>query len=388
MRPLRNKLALAVLIVVFIGLAPGEALQEGWVVERVEQGTKPALTLDASGRPVIAHMLERRGGFVKAATRGQNGWSSALVAEGYFYGPLDVATDPEGRIHIVYHDHQAPNFNPNVGDLAHAVRQDASWAVEPLANRGHDGWDARLVFDANGALHASAVDPLDFNGRGVEYYLLTPDGALVVEAVGSAPQTYRFATAIALGPDGEPRISYFDLNASRLRLATRAGPGDWTLETVDDAAGTGAFSSLKIDPKGGLHLSYFESDGGPAFADAGRIKYAFRPNPDAPWRIEVIDRLDQVFSGFTGARNLTSLALDSAGNPWVAYSDESVLKLARFDGQNWQIQTVVEAGERPLGQLVSLVLDADDRPHLSYHEVTNKDPLDGIVFYATPAEMP
>jgi len=388
LQTLRKTLSLAMLLVVFIGLNPGQALQEGWLIEGVERGTKPALTLDTSGNPVIAHMLERRGGFVKAATRGERGWTSALVAEGYFYGPLDVATDPEGRIHVIYHDHQAPNFNPNIGDLAHAVRQDAGWTVEPLANRGHDGWDGRLVFDANGALHASAVDPLDFNGRGVEYYLLTPEGELVVEAVGSEPQTYRFATAIAFGPDGAPRISYFDLNASRLVLATRAGPDDWTLETVDDAAGTGAFSSLKIDREGGVHISYFESDGGPAFADAGRIKYAFRPNPDTPWQIEVIDTLDQVFSGFAGARNITSLALDSDGNPWVAYSDESVLKLARFDGQDWRIQTVVEAGERPLGQLVSLVLDAHDRPHLTYHEVTNKDPLDGVVFYATPTEMP
>ena len=86
--------------------------------------------------------------------------------------------------------------------------------------------------------------------------------------------------------------------------------------------------------------------------------------------------------GQTGARNITSLALDSNGNPWIAYSDERALNLAVWDGAQWQTQTVVEAGRRPLGQLVSLKIDSQDQPHIAYFEVTNSAPLEGAVKYA------
>jgi hypothetical protein len=42
----------------------------------------------------------------------------------------------------------------------------------------------------------------------------------------------------------------------------------------------------------------------------------------------------------------------------------------------------VEAG-LPLGQLVSLAIDGDDRPHIAIYEVTQTQPLDGLVSYIT-----
>ncbi len=86
--------------------------------------------------------------------------------------------------------------------------------------------------------------------------------------------------------------------------------------------------------------------------------------------------------GFVGARNITSLALDGEGNPWIAYSDEKRLNLAVWDGSDWKIDSVVDAGSKTLGQLVSLKLDSQGRPHIAYFEVSSKGPLSGTVKYA------
>ena len=88
-----------------------------------------------------------------------------------------------------------------------------------------------------------------------------------------------------------------------------------------------------------------------------------------------------MFTGFTGARNITSLALDSQGRPWLAFSDEPVVRIARKVADGWELETVLESDPdtAPLGQIVSLKLDADDRPHLAYSVISDKNELDGVV---------
>ena len=378
-----------VLIIGFAALNTGRAEEKsaalGWNIERVDRGTKPALALDSNGTPTVVYMLERTEGYVKAAVRNDTGWEISTIAQGYFYGPPDVAIDRNDVPHVSYHDHQAKMFDPAKGDAVHAFTRDGQWVANTLAHPGHDGWDNRIVVDADNGVHISAIDPLDFGGKGVEYYFVDNAGAPTVESVGSGPLSYKYATSIALNPSGQPSISYYDQRETSLRLATRLGPDDWRIETVDDAGQTGLFSSMVIDPNGGTHISYFEKTGtAPGFYTLGNVKYAFRSSPDASWQITEVDALDKVVTGFSGARNLTSLALDSQGRPWIAYTDESVLRLATFDGSTWQTQTVAQSGKERFGQIVSLKLDALDAPHLAYATVSSKQPLDGLILYATP----
>ena len=136
-----------------------------------------------------------------------------------------------------------------------------------------------------------------------------------------------------------------------------------------------------IDADGRFHISYFEKKS----ESAGVVKYATRADADSSWEIREIDVLDRLVFGFVGARNITSIAVDSKGNPWVAYSDEKRVSIAVWDGSDWDIDTVVDAGDRTLGQLVVMKLDSDDEPHLTYFEVTSKGPLNGKVMYARGA---
>ncbi len=103
-----------------------------------------------------------------------------------------------------------------------------------------------------------------------------------------------------------------------------------------------------------------------------------------------MDSLTQLFFGFEGAREITSIKIDGDGNSWIAYVDEVNLKLAVWDGSAWQIDLISTAQDRnkAFGQLVSLELDGDDVPHIATFEITDIGPLQGNILYfrgtATP----
>jgi hypothetical protein len=69
----------------------------------------------------------------------------------------------------------------------------------------------------------------------------------------------------------------------------------------------------------------------------------------------------------------TSLALDSADNPYISYYDytNSDLKVARWTGSAWTIQTVDSAGD--VGEYTAIALDSAGNPHISYYDTSNQD---------------
>ena len=77
---------------------------------------------------------------------------------------------------------------------------------------------------------------------------------------------------------------------------------------------------------GFVHISYYERTGD----TTGIVKHAYRADPAAEWQVTTVDELDAVATGFTGARNITSIDIDSGSAPWIVYSDESVMKLAQL----------------------------------------------------------
>jgi len=343
----------------------------------LDEGTKPSIALKSDGTPYVAYMLEAMPGFVKNAIRNGSGWDISTIQQGYFYGPLDIAMGPDDVAHITYHDHQENQFRPTKGDAVVAVESAGGWDIETIFDSGHDGWDARITVADDGSVHISAIDPEEFNGRGVEYYVRDDSGKWNVESIGSGSLTYKYATSIAVDPDGVPHLAFFDQKSNDLALATRGDAG-WVIDSVDEEGDTGLFSSLVIDADGRFHISYFEKKS----ESSGVVKYATRADAESPWETREIDSLDKLAFGFIGARNITSVAVDSEGKPWVAYSDEKKLRIAVWNGSDWDIDTVVDAGDKTLGQLVVMKLDSNDEPHLTYFEVTSTRPLNGKIMYA------
>ncbi len=136
----------------------------------------------------------------------------------------------------------------------------------------------------------------------------------------------------------------------------------------------GKYSSLAYDADGRPAATFFRQTGG----TEGEIVFAVRGEDG--WTLETIGGLDAFSEG--NARRNSSLAFDSKGRAHVAFSDTGGVRHGVRGDSDWEILQIVEAG-LPLGQLVSLLLDADDRPHLGIYEVTQNQPLDGRVAYIT-----
>jgi hypothetical protein len=97
------------------------------------------------------------------------------------------------------------------------------------------------------------------------------------------------------------------------------------------------------------------------------------------------DKLEDVFTGFLGARKTSSVVIDADDNPIVAYSDEKLVKLAWWDGSHWKMETVLEAqAGTPFGQQVSMGVDAEGVLHLTFADVTSKarPGVKGSIMYA------
>jgi hypothetical protein len=350
-----------------------------WLVDDVGKGTKPAIAIAPDGTPNIAFMFEAiSGGFVKAGTRVGGAWDISTVAEGYYYGPLDIDVGPDGTAQVAWHDHQSGSFNPSLGDIELAVKTASGWSFKTLAHRGHDGWDTRLIIDDKGVVHAAGIDPQEFGGGGVEYYRLDTNGDLTVEGVGSGPLTYKFAVSVDVDSAGTPYVTYYNQDSNDLILASKSG-GDWTLETVDADGDAGQFAELVIDDSDRLHISYATQTG----SGEAVVKYATRGSGESDWTITEVDTLSNIVYGQEGARELTSIKIDSTGNPWIAYTDEVNLKLAVWDGGAFRTETISTSDDRgtDFGQLVSLGLDADDVAHIVIFEVTGNRPLSGNILY-------
>ncbi len=349
-----------------------------WLVEEVGKGTKPAIAIAPDGTPHIAFMFESLDGFVKAGARVDGVWDITTVADGYYYGPLDIAVGPDGVAQVAWHDHQANSFQQNLGDIELGIKTADGWTRKTLGDGGHDGWDTRMIIDDNGIVHAAGIDPMEFGGNGVEYYRVDTNGDVTVEDVGSGPLTYKFAVSVDVDSAGTAYVTYYDQNSNDLILAKR-GETSWSRETVDAEGNAGQFAELVIDDGDRIHISYVTQTG----SDEAVVKYATRGAGESGWTITDIDTLSNIFYGFEGAREITAISIDSAGNPWIAYTDEMNLRLAVWGGSAFRTETISTSQDRGavFGQLVSLGLDADDVAHIATFEVTATGPLNGNVLY-------
>ena len=360
-----------------------------WRIEEVDRGgLKPALALANDGTPHVAYMLENDiGGWVKHARRDPTSagrWNISFVAEGYFYGPLDIDMTPSDKPVIVYHDHQdTEQVLLELGEVIYASQnEDQTWRLNILKDPGHDGWDSRSVIDGDGVGYVVAVDPKRFFGSGIEFYRVEPDGSYVVEQIGSGPQDYKYAVDIALDSVKTPYITYYDQTENDLALAVRKDTG-WEITSVDTEGETGLFSSLLIDPNDRIHISFLRRHSD----SSGTVMYATKGKDDSEWTFSKVDDLENLFlSGASwGARNVTSLALGPDGNPIIAYGDRARVSVAVWNGTAWQsdtIDTSTDLRNQPLGHLVSLKTDRTGRPHLVWWELTSFIPTKGIIKYA------
>jgi len=162
----------------------------------------------------------------------------------------------------------------------------------------------------------------------------------------------------------------------------------WDIQIVDeDASGIGyGFCPIVVDSDDNPHIAYrghpyarYASWNGSGWNIQQLATYAFThdlaldangnpritlQNSYATWNGTGWD--SQTFTSDGGV--FSSLALDSSGNPHVAYITGDKLKYASQNGSNWTIQTVTVDSNLPgINMHLSLALDSNDTPYIMYY---------------------
>jgi hypothetical protein len=134
-------------------------------------------------------------------------------------------------------------------------------------------------------------------------------------------------------------------------------------ETVDAPGNVGEHSSIAVDSQGNPHIAYQDRTN-------SDLKYARKSG--GVWAVEVVDS-----DGFLGA--YASLALDSQDNPHVSYERQGNPDRLTYAHKSAGVWTIEEALN---GNLLntSLALDSQGNPHIGYKTYVNI--ADGDLKYA------
>lgn len=246
----------------------------------------------------------------------------------------------------------------------------AGWAVEEVGLGVKPSFD----FDASGRIHLMAMTE---TGNGHVWHLQA-DGI-------TGPWTSTtVATGYFYGPgdlhvdtSGTAHLAWHDHDAQNPGHGAVDPAGIVTLYPIDTPAShDGWDNSLAIGPQGQLHqASVFPS----AFGALDSLQYGVFDGAD--WTYE---RNVPGSGSFMYGLN-TSIAVDTSGNPHIAYCGSTDwttpgdLMYATRSGDTWAISAVTTGGIR--GRFPSLALDHWDRPHVAWLDIDSSDTSHAFVRY-------
>jgi parallel beta-helix repeat protein len=324
-----------------------------WFTQLVDSegdvGRHSSLALEKNGYPHICY-FDWTNKDLKYAKWTGSAWDIiTLDSPGYVGNYNSMALDTNDNPHIGY-------FHIPDG-LKYAKWDGSTWNIEIVEN--FPGGYISMALDSQDYPHIS-YSPGGYGNYTIKYAKWTGSSWEIETVVDFEKGGY---TSIALDSNDNPVISYIGWTLSlnnNLKLAKWTG-SSWVYDTVDYVDDVGHYNSLVLDSNDYPHISYCDNTN-------DNVKYAKWTG--SSWSIEIIDSIED-YDGFT------SLALDSNDNAHICYFDNDYfdLKYARWTGSSWSIETVERIGKLELyaSLWLSIKLDKNENPHISYYNGTNKD---------------
>jgi hypothetical protein len=312
-------------------------------------GLYTSIVLDESNPRITFY--EANTGYLKLIALNNGVWTLQNVDRAGDVGCFSsMALDKDGRPHIAYYDEL-------LMQLKFAYYNGSSWQLTYVDEQSQAGLYASL------ALHPvsghARISYYDIGKKSLKY--ASWNGSNWTTQVVDAGPEAGMHSALALDPTGQPRITYCRgkgcstgnvQDIIELKVAVFNG-SSWDIRSVT-GGGTGLFSDIAVDKNGAIHISTYD-------AAAKVLKYVKGTPDGSSWNIQVADSAPKV--GL-----YTSITLDSASNPHIAYLDDSLdsLRYAYWNGA-WQTMLVDKAS--PVGWYPSIDLDTNDSPHISYYDI-------------------
>ncbi len=273
----------------------------------------------------------------------------------------------------------AAEDEPEVAEPALSETLGDAGVPDPLSFTLAAGWQATFVDEG--------IKPdiaLDASGSpGVAYMREALDGWIRFASATDGWQVETVAGGYFYGPIGlafdpgaGPHIvwhdhqdSSFDLDKGDLAYGVREGSA-WAVESAADAGYDGWDSTISIGSDGVVRAAGVEPV---QFGLANGVEYYERR--DGVWTVQPIG------SGPIPYEFNVSLALDGDGFPALTYFEASDgdLVFASFDGSEWNMELV--ASEGTVGMFSSLAFDAEGQPHISFFETV--EATAGVIHYAS-----
>ncbi len=184
-------------------------------------------------------------------------------------------------------------------------------------------------------------------------------GPFTFETLDGTPNDAGAFSSLAVDAAGNLHVAYVEQASGALRYIERVG-GAWSSSTTVDAGpGVSSHTSIALDAAGVPSIAYFKNG----------LRYA-RLNAlgGSTWTLQAID------AGAAAGRG-NALAIDAGGGARVAYVDEGAgsLKYAVLFAGAWSTQTVDASGT--VGPDVSLALDGAMNPAVAYGDTAGAGSL-------------
>jgi hypothetical protein len=313
----------------------------------IKRGRYSAQIIDAKGVVYLAYLNDENDCLM--FTRYSNGqWDKGSVLSNIYRDGFynSIALDKDGIPWISYF-----NFNDKKLFLINALNPADKYELKNV-----NVVDTALVIDTNNVKHIAFID-IDHDT--VVYATLdNSTHKLTSEAPIDSANAYDYDDVkrehnllnvdIALDANNNPCIVYFKYPEG-LKMACKVG-GGWHKEVIESGPKVGWYPALAFDEQGIARVSYYD-------AAQRALKYSARYNNT--WSTPVT-----VDGGNVG--EYSDISVSPTGLVFIGYYDRTNdnLHLAYTSGVNWGKKDV--NNPRDGGWEISLDLDPDGNPHLSY----------------------
>jgi hypothetical protein len=174
------------------------------------------------------------------------------------------------------------------------------------------------------------------------------------------------ANDIAFDASGRLHMVFNDRGEKNLKYSVRDTNGKWSIpQTIDNGYEAGGYPSLALDSKGNPAVAYFDGNG-------GNLKFAKMVG--GAWQVETVDS-----AGSVGL--YPSLVMSRNDGAMIGYYQRTKgdLRLATQQAGGWAISTIDSVGD--VGRCTSMTLDPN-RPTASKIAIAYDDSTTGVKKYA------